>query len=168
MLIQTGLIVAWKLLLQSRHVLADGIQDAPLAIHPTFLALAEQPVEEPMGDHLRRKGPLVSGPAHVALHAFAKRFLRDANLQRAESRVAAELGCDHLVDRWSARSPSGEPGSSHQPAHGIGMTVALSSGRRVVQTTDHVNVGPERRERRKAWRDAKVGPLLGWDPVPLR
>src|ERR1700732_2548924 len=128
MLVQARLIVARKLLLQSRHVLADSIQDAPLAINPTLLALAEQPVEEPAGDHLRRESPLVPGPAHVALHALAERLLRDANLQRAESRVAAELGRDHLVDRWPARPPSREPGSGHQPAHGVGVPIALSAG----------------------------------------
>src|ERR1700674_2796849 len=106
MLVQACLIVARQLLLQSCHILAHGIQDTPLAIHPAFLALAEQPVKESVRDHLRRESPLVPGPAHVALHALAERLLRDANLQRAESRVTTHLGSDHLVDGWPARPPS--------------------------------------------------------------
>ncbi len=166
-LVQTGLIVVRQLLLQRRHVLAHRIEDAALAIHPAFLALAEQAVEEAVGDHLRRERALEAGPAHIALHTLAKRFLRDADLQRTEARVAAELGRDHLVDRRSCRAASGEAGSGHQAAHRVGVAVTLSVGRRVVETAQHVNIGPERREGRKARRDAEVRALFGGDPVSL-
>src|SRR5262245_9006399 len=140
MLVQAGLIVAGELLLESSRVLADDIQYAPLTIRPTLFPLTKQPVEKPVRDHLLRQSVLVSGPAHVSLHALAEGFLRNANLQRAESRVAAELGRNHLVDRRPTRPPSGEPGASHQPAHRVGVPVAPSSGGRVVYTTEHVNV----------------------------
>src|SRR5205823_8921201 len=51
---------------------------------------------------------------------------------------------------------------------GVGMPVALSSGGGVIETTEHVNVGQERGQRREARGDAIVGSFLGGDPVPLR
>ena len=80
-----------------------GIEDAALAVHPAFFARAEQAIEKPVRDHLRRQRAFISGPAHVALHALAERFLRDADLQRAEAGVAAELR-RRSPGRWKVRS----------------------------------------------------------------
>ena len=152
MLVDAGLIVRRQLLLQQIGVLPNSVQNTALAIHPALFALAEQPVEEPVRDHLRRQRALVSGPAHVALHALAERFLRDADLQRAEPGVAADLGGDHLVDGRSARAAAGEMRAGHQPAHGVRVAVAHSLGGGVVHAAQHVEIAAERRERRKARR----------------
>src|SRR4051812_7755703 len=65
MLVEAGLVVRGKLLFQQVGVLPDGVEDAALAMDPTFFALAEETIEELVRDHLRRQRPLVSGPAHI-------------------------------------------------------------------------------------------------------
>src|SRR6202030_4121040 len=110
-----------------RSVGCNRVENAPLAIHPALFLSAEETVEQPVGNHLRGQRALVSSPAHVALHALAKGLLRHADLQRAESRIGADLPGDNLVDRRPARPAAGEIRAGHQTAHRVSMAVSLAS-----------------------------------------
>ena len=143
MLFEPCLIVAGQFLLERRGIVPHGIEDAALAIHPALFALAEQPVKEAVGNHLGRQGAFITGPAHVALHAFAEGLLSDANLQRPEAAVAPDLGGDHLIDGGPGGSASREWRTRHQAGHGVGMAIALASGRRIVHPAEYVEVAPE-------------------------
>src|SRR5262245_22698225 len=170
MLLHSGLVVWWQSLLQSRGVFTDRVQYAALAVDPAFFAPAEEPVEEFVGDHLRRQRALITRPTHVSLDAFAEGFLRDADLHRAETRLALELRRDGLIYGRTGRSASGERRATHQPAHGFVMSVARagSCGGGVVQSTDDVNVAPEGGQRRKAGRHSIVRSGFGGNPISLR
>ena len=45
---------------------------------------------------------------------------------------------------WSMEGPlgpaSGELRAGHQPAHGVGVTVALAARRRIIHSAEHMNV----------------------------
>jgi hypothetical protein len=58
-----SLIVGGQFFLQSAGIRQNRIEDAALALQPSFLALTEQAVEEPAGDHLRRQGALAVQPS---------------------------------------------------------------------------------------------------------
>ena len=111
-----------------------------------------------MRQHLRRQRAIVAGPAHIALDALAERFLRDADLQRAEARLGADLRGDHLIDRRSARAVSGERRARRHTAHRLVVAVAGAGrrGSRVVQAAENVNVVAERGQRRQARRQVEV------------
>ena len=113
---------------------------------------------KPVRNHLGRQRPFIARPAHIALHAFAERFLRHTDLQRPEARIAADLVGDHLIDGRSARSTAGKVGAGHQAAHRIGVAVAFTVGGRVVETAQHVNVFAPGCERRQTRRDFVIGP----------
>src|SRR4029079_11399091 len=83
MRIHAHLIFRAELLLQQSGILPGGLENTALAIYPALFSLAEEPVEEPVRNHLRRQSTLVSGPAHIPLHAFAEAFLRHADLKRS-------------------------------------------------------------------------------------
>src|SRR5262245_914796 len=170
MFFHSGLVVWRQLLLQSLGVFTNRVQDAALAVDPAFFALAEEPVEEFVRDHLRRQGALVTSPAHVSLDAFAEGFLRDANLQRPETRLALEFRRDGLIYGRTSRSASGERRATHQRANGFVMSVARAGhcGGGVIQSTDDVNVAPEGSQRRKAGRHSIVRPGFGGNPISLR
>src|SRR4029434_3091601 len=119
MFFHAGLIVPWQLLLQCRGVFTDRVQYAPLAVDPAFFTPAEEPVEDFVWDHLRRQGALVTGPTHVALDALAEGLLRNADLQRTESRLAFEFRCNGLIYGGACRAASGEGRATHQRAHGF-------------------------------------------------
>src|SRR5262249_36417196 len=144
------------------------VENTALAIHPAFFALAEEAVEEPVRDHLRRQRALKSGPAHVALHALAERFLRHTDLEGPEARVPSELGGDHLVERRSAGPAAGEHRARHQAARRVRVAVARASGGRVVDAAQHVEIAAERRHGREARRHLVMRTELGWYPIPLR
>ena len=55
--------------------LADQVEHALLALDPALVLHAEQAVEQILRNHLRRQRALVAGPAHVAVHVLAVRFL---------------------------------------------------------------------------------------------
>ena len=73
-----------------------------------------EPVEEPVRDHLGRQWTVARGPAHVPLDAFAERFLADTDLQGAEARIVADLLRDHLIDGRTAGAAAGERFARHQ------------------------------------------------------
>src|SRR5215475_5248169 len=170
MFFNAGLVVWRQSLLQIRGVFMDRVQYAALAVDPAFFTPAEEPVEEFVWDHLRRQSALVTGPAHVSLYAFAEGFLRDADLQRPETRFALELRRDCLIYGRTSRSASGERRATHQRAHGFVMPVARAGhgGGGVVQSTDDVNVAPEWGQRRKAGRHSIVRPGFGGNTISLR
>src|SRR5262249_19470441 len=170
MFFHSGLVVYLQSLLQSLGVFADRVQDAALAVDPAFFAPAEEPVEEFVRDHLRRQSALVTRPTHVSLDAFAEGFLRDADLQRPETRLALELRRDGLIYGRTGRAASGERRATHQPAHEFLMSVARAGccGGGVVQSTDDMTVAPERGQRRKAGRHSIVRPGFGGNPISLR
>src|SRR5262249_46368332 len=170
MFFHSGLVVYLQSLLQRRGVFTDRVQDAALAVGPAFFAPAEEPVEEFVRDHLRRQGALVTRPTHVSLDAFAEGFLRDADLQRPETRLALELRRDGLIYGRTGRAASGERRATHQRAHGFVMSVARAGrcGGGVIQSTDYMNVAPEGGQRRKAWSHSIVRPGFGGEPIPLR
>ena len=152
MLVQASLVLLSERLAELERVLAHGIQNTLLPLDPTRVSLAEKALEELVREHLRRERPLVGGPAHIALDALSEGFLRNADLQGPEARVAADFRGDRLVDRRRSRAPARKGGSRHQRAHGTMMPVSRSrnlSGR-VVQAGDHVNVAAQGSQRRQA------------------
>ena len=50
MLLYAGLIVLGKFLLERNRVFPDRVQNAPLAIDPSFFAASEQPIEQRSGN----------------------------------------------------------------------------------------------------------------------
>src|SRR2546428_534176 len=87
---------------QTQRILAHGVEHALFALDPALVARAEDPVEQLMWNHFGRQRAVAPGPAQVALNALAKRLLAHTDLQGAETRLAADLRGDHLVDRRSA------------------------------------------------------------------
>ena len=162
-------IVLGNFFLQVRGILPHGVEDAALAGHPAGIARAEQVIEELVRQHLRRQRAIVSGPAHVALDALAEGFLRDADLNRAEARIAADFGGDGLVDGCSARAVAGERRTGGDAADRLVVAVAGAGGigRLVVQAAENVDIVAERRQRTEARREVKVGTGLAGNPIPL-
>ena len=140
-----------------------------LRVDPAGVAGAEQVIEELVRQHLRRQRAVVPGPAHVALDALAERFLRDADLDRAEARIAADSGGDDLVDGRSAGAVAGERGTGGDAAHRLVVAVAGAGGigRLVVQAAENVDVVAERGQRAEARREVIVGTGLAGNPIPL-
>src|SRR5581483_2665590 len=93
-----------------------------------------------MRDHFGRERALVAGPAHISLHAFAERLLGNADLQRAEARIASDLRGDNLVDGWAAGAATGEIRSGHQTTHRICVAIALTGRRRVIGPAQYVDI----------------------------
>ncbi|MCX6613944.1 MAG: hypothetical protein NTW74_24255 [Acidobacteria bacterium] len=117
-------VVGGQLGFEGLCIFTHCIEDRALAVYPTDFAGAEKTVEEAARDHLWWQGAIVASPAHVALDAFAKGFLRDANLSRAEAGVAADFAGDGLIDGCSACATAGEGGAAHQCTHRVVMAVA--------------------------------------------
>ena len=102
-LVQTLLVGRAERRLHLLHVVADQIEHALLAVDPAFVLHAEQAIEQVLRNHLRRQRALVTRPAHVAVDVLAVRFLRHADLQRAEARLGADLRGEKLVDGSARR-----------------------------------------------------------------
>ena len=170
MLFHSGLVVLRQVLFKLRRVFEYRIQDTPLAIDPAFFALAEEAIEEPVRKHLGRESPFVTGPAHIALDALAEGFLGDSHLQRAETRVAADLGSDGLVDGRAAGAAPGEARAGHEAAHGVVMAVAGSrqSRRGIVESAEDVNIVAKLCQGRQAGRQMKIAAGLFGNPITLR
>src|SRR5688572_2748904 len=99
MVIYPRYVFVREFLLQRTRVRFYRVQNAALAIQPSVLVPSEQTLEEPVRDHLRRQWTLICAPAHVALHAAAKRFLRNPDLQRPKARCPADPLGDQLINR---------------------------------------------------------------------
>ncbi len=103
--------------IQALSVFSDSIEDALLALDPAAFFLPEQAIEQPVRQGFRGQGPVAVGPTHVALDRFAKAFLRDADLQRAEAGLPADLRRQHLVKRRPASAASRVDATAQQGAH---------------------------------------------------
>ena len=113
------------------------------------------------------RGAVVAGPAHVALNALAKGFLRHADLDRTEARFTADFRRDGLIDRRSSGAVAGEGRTRCDPADRFMVAVAGAAGcrRLIIQTTEHVDIVAERSQRVETRRKAKIGAGLAWDPI---
>src|SRR5688572_23573662 len=116
-----------------------------------------------------RQRALEARPRHVAVHVLAVRFLRDADLQRAEARLRADLRSEDLIDRWARGAASGIGSARHQPTERAEMAVALAVEARgdVVDAAEHVHVIAHAAERREARRQLEVFARLTRNPVAL-
>src|SRR5262245_10430768 len=109
-----------------RDILTHEVEDALLASDPGLILDAEETIEEILRDHLGRQRALESGPRHVALHVFAVGLLRDADLERTESRFGADFRGENLVERGAACAAPSERGAGHEATDGVHVAVALS------------------------------------------
>src|SRR5205814_10356156 len=98
----------------------------------------ERAVDRPVRNNLGGQRTIAAGPTHVALNALAERLRRDADLQRAEPAVPADVLRDRLVDRRPARPAAGEAFAGNETAHRVVVAVALATHarRRVVDAAD--------------------------------
>ena len=151
-------VVLRHLLLERDGVLAHRIEDAALAIDPAFFARAEEIIEQLVRQHLRRQRTVVAGPTHIPLDALAERFLRDADLNRAEARILADLRGDRLVDRRSAGAVAGERRAGGHAADRLVVSVARTArgSGLVVEAAEHVDIVAERRQRAEARREVEI------------
>ena len=124
MLVDAGCVVLRQTFLKSTASSRTASRMLRLRLTQPSSRCAEQAVEQLVRQHLRRQRAIVAGPAHIALDAFAERFLRHADLQRAESRLGADLGRDHLIDRRSAGAVSGERRAVSHAADRLVVAVA--------------------------------------------
>src|SRR6185312_15784383 len=102
--------------------------------------------------HFRRQRAIVTGPTHIPLDAFTEGFLGDADLEGAETRIAADLRSDDLIDGGTAGAVARERGAGGDTADGFVMAIAgaRGCGHRIVDAGDYVDVIAKARERREA------------------
>ena len=155
--------------LQRLHVVADEIEHALLAVDPALVPDAEQAIEQVLRNVLLRQRALVARPRHVAVDVLAVRFLRDADLQRAEARLRADLRGENLIDRRPRRAAARVGRAGHQAAQRAEVAVALAveARRDVVDAAEHVHVIAHAAERREARRQLVVFARLARNPVAL-
>src|SRR3954466_15313788 len=118
MFVEAHLIFFRQALAQQRAVLGQRVENASLAVYPTQIPGAEEAIEEAMRNLLRRQRPVRTRPAHILLDSAAERLLGDADLQRSESRITANLRCQDLVERCGAGPRRTQPRARHQRAEG--------------------------------------------------
>ena len=151
------------------RIIAHGVEDALLTLHPRLFLGPEQAVEEAMRDRFRRQRTVAIDPAHVALDAFAEAFLGDADLQRCEAGIAAEFAGDHLIQGRAACSATGERLAGNDGAHRRVVAVARTrqSGGRAVEAGDDMNVVAKWRQRLQAGRHFVVRSDFARNPIFL-
>src|SRR5262249_3427907 len=118
MFVQTKLVFLRQSLSQQRRILTDRVEDAAFAIDPALVSRAEEAIEQPVRDLLGRQRPVRTPPAKLPLDGPAERFLRHADLQRAEPGVVTQSRGEKLIEGRPARAPACVAGTSHQRAHG--------------------------------------------------
>jgi hypothetical protein len=167
-LVQPGRIVGGQALAEKVGVGAHCVQDAALPLDPAMVLRSEQPVEQAVGNLLRRQRSVGPGPAHVLLHRPAERLLRHADLQGPEALPEGEPPGHDLVERRSARPATGEPGAGHERAHRRRMAVegCVDDGR-IVQAADDVDVVAKAGQGGEARRQVVVCAGAVGNPVAL-
>src|SRR3954454_10689742 len=111
--IHAHLVLASEPVAQRAGILLYGIENATLPPHPALFHAAEKAVKQLARNHFGGQRTVALSPTHVPLNAFAERFLRHADLQRAETRFAAQARRDHLIERRSPGAASGKLRSAH-------------------------------------------------------
>src|SRR5262249_40969422 len=149
------------------RLVADGIENALFAFDPVRLLRAEETVEQPVRDHLRRQGPIAARPAHVALDALAERFLTDPDLEGAEAAIVADSLGDRLVNGRAAGSAAREHLARDQAAHRVVMAVAgpRQTRRRIIDPAEDVDVLAQPGQGLQTGSQVVVRSGLARDPV---
>ena len=104
------------------------------------------------------------------MHVLAVRFLGDADLQRAETRLGADLRGQNLIDRRAGGAAAGVSGAGHDAAQRAEVAVALpvEPRRDVVDAAEHVHVVAHAAERRQTRGQLEVLAGLARNPIALR
>ena len=74
-------ILLRQALAQKARILVHCVENAVLALQPSLILGAKEPVEQPVGDLLRSQRAVGPGPAHILVNGRAERFLRDTDFE---------------------------------------------------------------------------------------
>src|SRR5260370_8146060 len=101
------------------------------------------------------------------MNALAMRLLADADLQRAEAALAANLRSDELIDGGPAAPTPAVDRARDKTAHRFVMTIAGAGNARgrIIESADHVKILLKGSERRTARPYPVPSPRLDWNPI---
>src|ERR1700676_4169594 len=124
MLVKSRLILLAEQGVQIFEIVLHGIEHALFATQPGLLFGSKYTLEQVVGQHLRRQRTVIAGPAQISMDALPVRLLADADLQRVEASLTADLRGDGLVDRRTGAASPAIGRARDQTAHRFVMAVA--------------------------------------------